>query len=438
MFTYEEAVGWIHARLRLGIKPGLQRMNHLLEELGNPHEKLKSVHIGGTNGKGSTVTYLRNILQEAGYTVGTFTSPYFERFTERISVNGNPIPDEDLISLVSLIKPIAEGMKDSEWGEPSEFEVITAMSMVYFAETARPDLVLFEVGLGGRLDSTNVITPLVSIITSIGMDHMNFLGDTIEEISFEKAGIIKQGVPVVTGVSQPEARKVISDAAAVKGSLVYQSEKDFHTHRDTVLDNGERFQFESPSQSGTYEISMLGSHQIQNAALALKTVELLRSQNEITFTDMHLSAGLKKAYWPGRMELVSENPAVILDGAHNPEGIKALVATIKERFTAKNVTILFSALKDKELKHMIGLLEEAASAISFTTFSFPRVAEADELFALSDHPNKVKAGDWQVYVDEKLNSMDDDDVLFITGSLYFLSEVKPVLIQKLENSRKSK
>jgi dihydrofolate synthase / folylpolyglutamate synthase len=438
MFTYEEAVEWIHARLRLGIKPGLQRMHHLLEVLGNPQERIKSVHIGGTNGKGSTVTYLRNILQEAGYSVGTFTSPYFERFNERLSVNGQPIPDHDLISLVALIKPIAEGMKDTEWGEPSEFEVITAMSMVYFAETAKPDLVLFEVGLGGRLDSTNVITPVISVITSIGMDHMQFLGDTIEQISYEKAGIIKRGVPVVSGVSQPEARKVIEEAARGNESHVYQSGKDFHTRRDSVLNNGERFHYESSDLSAVYDISMMGAHQVQNAAIALKTAELLRSQNVITFTDGHLKAGLKRAYWPGRMELVSEKPAVILDGAHNPEGITALVTTIKERFSSKKVTILFSALKDKELKNMIGLLEEAASVISFTDFSFPRVAAADELFALSDHPRKEKAGDWQQYLDEKLRTAAEDEVLFITGSLYFLSEVKPVLLKKLENSRKNK
>jgi dihydrofolate synthase / folylpolyglutamate synthase len=438
LFTYEEAVGWIHARLRLGIKPGLERMQHLLLELGNPHENIKSVHIGGTNGKGSTVTYLRHIMQEAGYSVGTFTSPYFERFNERISVNGIPISDNDLISLVSLVKPIAEGMKDSDWGEPSEFEIITAMSMVYFAENVKPDFVLFEVGLGGRLDSTNVINPLVSVVTSIGMDHMQFLGDTIEEISFEKAGIIKPGVPVISGVTQPEARNVILETAKEKRSLVFQAGKDFHTKRDLVLNNGESFQYESSERRSTYEIAMMGAHQVQNAAIALKTADLLRSQNVITYTDAHLKAGLKKAYWPGRMELVCEKPAVILDGAHNPEGIQALVSTIRERFPTEKVTILFSALKDKELKHMIGLLEEAASVISFTSFSFPRVAEADELFALSDHPSKEMAGDWSDYIEEKLESMRDDEVLFITGSLYFLSEVKPVLMQKLENSRKNK
>ncbi|XXM72275.1 bifunctional folylpolyglutamate synthase/dihydrofolate synthase [Lysinibacillus sphaericus] len=438
MFTYEEAVGWIHARLRLGIKPGLQRMHHLLKELGNPHEKCKSVHIGGTNGKGSTVTYLRNILQEAGCTVGTFTSPYFERFNERISVNGNPIPDEDLVTLVSLVKPIAENMAESEWGEPSEFEVITAMSMIYFAETVKPDIVLFEVGLGGRLDSTNVITPLVSVITSIGMDHMNFLGGTIEEISSEKAGIIKGGVPVVSGVTQDGARKVIAGTAKEKGSLFYQLGEDFYTEREPAAGRGERFHFISSGENSALEISMMGAHQVQNAAIAVKAAGILQSQGVITVTDTALRNGLKKAYWPGRMEVVSDTPAVILDGAHNPEGIKALSATISERYSSKNVTILFSALKDKELKHMISLLEEAASEICFTTFSFPRVAGADELYDISSHPRKKKEEDWQRYLDEKLRGMGEGDVLFITGSLYFLSEVKPVLIQKLENSRKNK
>ncbi|MCA1056330.1 bifunctional folylpolyglutamate synthase/dihydrofolate synthase [Rossellomorea aquimaris] len=437
MNTYEEAVEWIHARLRLGIKPGLERMKHLLDALDNPQDKIKSVHIGGTNGKGSTVTFLRNILQEAGYTIGTFTSPYFERFNERISLNGHPIPDEELLSLVALIKPIAEGMKDSEWGEPSEFEVITAMSMMYFAEI-KPDFVLYEVGLGGRLDSTNVITPLVSVITSIGMDHMQFLGDTIEEISYEKAGIIKQGVPVVSGATQREAKEVLMRTAAERGSKFYQAGRDFGAQRLMVLERGERFQFQSQTNEGTYEITMMGEHQVQNAALALKTVECLRDLNEISYTETHLQTGLKSAFWPGRMEMVNVNPTVILDGAHNPEGIRALVKSIHERFPTDKVTILFSALKDKELKNMISLLEEPASSIVFTTFSFPRAAGSDELLSLSNHPRKGEASDWKRYIEDKLDGMEENETLFITGSLYFLSEVKPYLVEKLENSRKNK
>lgn len=187
MFTaYEEALEWIHSRLRLGMKPGLQRMEWMMEKLGHPERRIKSVHIGGTNGKGSTVTFLRSILQEAGYSVGTFTSPYFENFNERISLNGTPIGDEDLVQLANDIYSLAVELEQTELGGPTEFEIITAMAFQYFGHVRPVDLVLFEVGLGGRYDSTNIIYPVLSIITSIGLDHTAILGDTYEKIAFEK------------------------------------------------------------------------------------------------------------------------------------------------------------------------------------------------------------------------------------------------------------
>ena len=436
MLTYEKAVEWIHSRLRLGIKPGLMRMNRLLEELGSPHEKLKTVHIGGTNGKGSTVTYLRNVLQESGYTVGTFTSPYFERFNERISINGDPIADEDLTLLVEKIKPIAESMEQSEWGAPSEFEVITAMSFYYFAEVKPVDIVLYEVGLGGRLDSTNVITPMVSVITSIGMDHMQFLGNRIEDIAFEKAGIIKGNVPVVSGVHQIDAVRVIEKTAREMGSDLFQLEQDFSAERLSLLDKGERFNYRSPLLHDSFELAMIGAHQINNAAIAIKVVELLNSNHGIRTETKDIKAGLKKASWPGRMEAISDRPEIYIDGAHNPEGVAALVGTIKERFFHKKVTVLFSALNDKELEPMIAPLEEAADYIGFTTFDFPRVASVEELYALSSHPNKEGVYDWKEYLEEKIIALNEDEVLLITGSLYFLSEVKPYLLPLLENYRK--
>ncbi|WP_414635218.1 bifunctional folylpolyglutamate synthase/dihydrofolate synthase [Bacillus sp. NTK074B] len=436
LLNYEAAVEWIHSRLRLGIKPGLMRMNHLLKELGNPHQRQKTVHIGGTNGKGSTVTYLRNMLQEAGYTVGTFTSPYFERFNERISINGTPVSDEDLTFLVEKIKPVAERMENSEWGPPSEFEVITAMSFYYFAEMKPVDLVLYEVGLGGRLDSTNVITPLISVIASIGMDHMQFLGNRIEDIAYEKAGIIKDKVPVISGVHQPEARKVLDEKALEMGSQLVQLDKDFSAKRTALLDKGERFEYQSPLLHDVFEISMIGNHQINNAALAIMVVELLEKTCEMKIGVENIRRGLKKATWPGRMEAMSDTLDIYIDGAHNPEGVAALVKTIKERFLHKNVAVLFSALHDKELKPMINHLEDAADSIAFTTFDFPRVASVEELYAVSSHPNKIAVDDWKAYLKDKLAIMQDDDVLFITGSLYFLSEVKPLLLPLLENYRK--
>lgn len=189
--TYNEALNWIHSRLRLGIKPGLKRMEWMMEKLNHPERRLRTVHIGGTNGKGSTVTFLRSILQEAGYSVGTFTSPYFEQFNERISVNGTPVTDQEITELANVIFPLAEELEKTELGGPTEFEVITAMSIYYFSKINPVDIVIFEVGLGGRFDSTNIIYPLLSIITSIGLDHTNILGHSISEIAFEKAGIIK-------------------------------------------------------------------------------------------------------------------------------------------------------------------------------------------------------------------------------------------------------
>lgn len=433
MLTYEKAVGWIHSRLRLGIKPGLERMQFLLEKLGNPHENLKTVHIGGTNGKGSTVTYLRNILQESGYSVGTFTSPYFERFNERISINGEPVSDEDLTLLVEKIKPIAESMEHSDWGTPSEFEVITAMSFYYFAEMQPVDLVLYEVGLGGRLDSTNVITPMVSVITSIGLDHMQFLGSRLEDIAFEKAGIIKRSVPVISGVHQKEAAEVIRKRALEMNSDLFELGEDFSVERKALLERGERFHYTSPVQNETYELSMLGAHQINNAAIAIKVIELLSEKHKIAST--HIKVGLKKASWPGRMEALSYNPGIYIDGAHNPEGVQALVKTIKDRFINNRVTVLFSALHDKELKPMVTQLEEAVEAIGFTTFDFPRVASVEDLYALSSHPNKRKVHQWRDYLTEKIQGMKEKDVLLITGSLYFLSEVKPYLVDQLENNK---
>jgi dihydrofolate synthase / folylpolyglutamate synthase len=436
LLNYEQAVEWIHSRLRLGIKPGLMRMNHLLEKLGNPHQKHKTVHIGGTNGKGSTVTYLRNVLQEAGYTVGTFTSPYFERFNERISINGEPVSDEDLTLLVDKIKPIAESMEQSEWGGPSEFEVITAMSFYYFAELKPVDLVLYEVGLGGRLDSTNVITPMLSVITSIGMDHMQFLGNRMEDIAFEKAGIIKPNVPVISGVHQPEAVKVIEETALEMKSDLFQLGQDFSVKRIALLEKGERFEYISLLQHDTFELSMIGNHQINNAAIAIKAIDLLVKNQEMKIAPEHIKAGLKRASWPGRMEALSDIREIYIDGAHNPEGVAALVKTIKDRFLHKRVTVLFSALHDKELKPMITQLEEAVDSIGFTSFDFPRVASVEELYEVSSHPNKAEVHNWKDYLENKISSMQEDEVLLITGSLYFLSEVKPYLLPLIGKNRK--
>ncbi|WP_445612803.1 bifunctional folylpolyglutamate synthase/dihydrofolate synthase [Geobacillus sp. YF-1] len=423
--TYEEAVAWIHGRLRLGMKPGLKRMEWMMEKLGHPERRVRAVHIGGTNGKGSTVAYLRSILQAAGYSVGTFTSPYVEQFNERISVNGEPIGDDEIVELVRVVQPLADELERTELGGPTEFEVITAMMLYYFGKQHIQDIVLIEVGLGGRLDSTNVIYPLVSVITNVSYDHMNILGDTLGQIAAEKAGIIKSGVPLVTAVNEPEAWEVIAKTAAERKAKTYRLGVDFTVSDQQTTAEGEQFSLVTPfSEYRDVRISMPGTHQVENAAVAVMAAELLRLGYSFLIDPEHIAAGLASAAWPGRFERVSDKPLVIVDGAHNEAGIRALVDTVRAHYRDKRVHVLLAALADKPLAPMIRLLDELADTITFTTFDFPRAAQAEALAALSSHRQKAAANDWAGWIRAQQERMGDDELLVVTGSLYFISDVK--------------
>ncbi|TFD92429.1 folylpolyglutamate synthase/dihydrofolate synthase family protein [Jeotgalibacillus sp. R-1-5s-1] len=412
--SYEEAINWIHGRLRLGVKPGLSRMEWMMERLGNPERKIRAVHIGGTNGKGSTVTFLRNILQASGKTVGTFTSPYFEVFNERIAVNGAPVRDEEWVSLTQDIKRLADELEETELGGPTEFEVITAMMFHYFGNIREVDYVLVEVGLGGRLDSTNIVVPLCTCITSIGLDHTAILGDTYEEIAFEKAGIIKESVPLIYCVKHAGAKQVIKETADSKHAAAYEVGVDPVL---TPLDkggHGESFLYQDSIHLTT---RMNGLHQIENAAIAIKTAEILSGAD---LSKEAIQKGVGHAYWPGRMETLSTRPLVIMDGAHNPEGIESLIDTVKRKYADKKVHLLFAAVSDKDTSGMIQQLDKLADEISFTTFDFPRAAKAEALCEKSTHPNKriVTAERW---ISEMKSG--EDHLYLLTGSLYFLSSV---------------
>ncbi|RFB17697.1 bifunctional folylpolyglutamate synthase/dihydrofolate synthase [Bacillus sp. HNG] len=429
--TYDEALCWIHGRLRLGMKPGLSRMEWMMERLGHPQKKIKAIHVAGTNGKGSTVSYIRNMLQEAGYKIGTFTSPYIETFNERISVNGQPISDDEIVSLLQVIKPLADELEETELGGPTEFEVITAMAFYYFGEASDIDFVIMEVGLGGRLDSTNVIHPLISIITSIGFDHMNILGDTIEEIAGEKAGIIKRNVPVITAVEQPEAIEVISMKAKEKNSPFYQLGHDFFILGHQSND-GESFTVKTQNKTfHNLQITMKGAHQVRNASLAVLAVQILQDCGAVQIEESQLAAGLEKTKWIGRFEEISKNPLVILDGAHNPEGVNSLVDTIESHLKGKDIHIIFSALSDKKLDTMIRQLEKIAKSLTFTSFDYPRAATTGELYENSSAGESINTVDnWQEAVEagvERVSSV-ENAALIITGSLYFISEVRGFLL----------
>lgn len=433
--TYSEALDWIHARLRLGIKPGLARMEWMMERLGHPELKMKTVHIGGTNGKGSTVTFLRSILEAEGYSVGTFTSPYIEQFNERISVNGKPISDEEIVHLTNIIVPLANELEETELGGPTEFEVITAMSFYYFANVNQVDIVLYEVGLGGRFDSTNIIQPIASIITNIGLDHTSILGHTYEEIAFEKAGIIKEGVPTFTAVKNVNAINVIKEQAKKMHAPLYILNQEFSISSHSPKPTGEEFSLRSANQHFTQlEINMIGQHQTENAALAVMAAQSINQDENFSISENAIRTGLKKAYWPGRFEIISNNPLIIIDGAHNDEGISALVHELSNRYSNYPIHIVFAALKDKKLDQMIAQLDQIADEISFVSFDFPRAAEAVDLYAISHSNNKNFSEKWETHLANCIQNLQPKSVLVVTGSLYFISEAKPYLCEFLKNN----
>jgi dihydrofolate synthase/folylpolyglutamate synthase len=435
LFTaYKEALDWIHARLRLGIKPGLKRMEWMMDRLDHPETKIKTIHIGGTNGKGSTVTFLRSILEAAGYTVGTFTSPYIEQFNERISVNGEPITDAELLKLANVIRPLADELEETELGGPTEFEVITAMAFYYFANLKKVDMVIFEVGLGGRFDSTNILRPLASIITNIGLDHTNILGNSYEEIAFEKAGIIKESTPTFTAVKHPGALKVLLEQAEMQQAPLYCLNQEFSISAHESREKGEVFTLQTENQPlEQLEISMIGQHQTENAALAVFAAQYLNQKISFEITEKAIRGGLKKAYWPGRFEILSDNPLVIIDGAHNDEGITALVHELSSRYENRNIQVVFAALKDKKLDEMISKLDKVANQITFVSFDFPRAAEAEELVKISHSQNKLAVDNWESYLLEEIQTLETNSMMVITGSLYFISEAKPFLCKYLKN-----
>lgn len=425
---YDEAVEWIHSLLNHGIKPGLERMEWMLERLDHPERRLKFVHVGGTNGKGSTVTYMRHILEESGYEVGTFTSPYIETFTERIALNGTPISEEDLLEVCNRVYPVVEETAGTSLGSPTEFEVITLISLVYFGKIAYPDIVLMEVGLGGRLDSTNVIHPLVSVITNVGFDHMHILGNSIEQITYEKAGIIKSGVPLITTAENETVRGILEEKTKERFTKIYKLDDEFKITNVTSSEEGEHFTLHSPYRPiENLSIGMKGVHQVKNAAAAIMTAEYLRVFYGLHIEQDMVQRGLLKAAWPGRFEQMLENPNVIVDGAHNPEGAKSLAETLKNRYGDSTIYTVFSAVGDKDVESMLEPLYPLVTSITFTSFDFPRALKAQDLFERSSFSNKSYEEDWRGAIDSAIKNAGENDLVLVTGSLYFISEVRNYL-----------
>ena len=409
---------------------GLERMIELLALRGNPHLKLKVIHIGGTNGKGSTIAFLKNMLEKMGLRVGVFSSPYLIHYTDQIAINGESIPEARLESLMADYRLLLEGEHAQALQGTTEFEIITAIAYDYFA-SEQVDVAIMEVGMGGLLDSTNVCQPILTGITTIGLDHVALLGDTLEAIAEQKAGIIKQGVPMVTGNIVPEAMVVIDQIAKAKqATRIAYGEAYQVSHYESIV-TGEVFDYTSAVRQGRFQTGLLGLHQIENAGMALALLDSYCQATGRELPDNALVAqALEETSWPGRLEVVSREPLMILDGAHNPHAIKALLATLKERFTDYQKEILFTCIKTKALEDMLDLLETLpGTKITLTHFEDSRATDEEVLKELADSRN-LNYQDWQEFLDQKLSENEEKKtVRIITGSLYFLAQVRAYLME---------
>ena len=367
--NYQEALEYIHGISWTFCKPGLERISALCKALGDPQKKLKFIHIAGTNGKGSTSAMLDSILREAGYRTGLFTSPYIRTFNERMRVDGENISDRELAEITEYVRPFADYMTD----KPTEFELISAIAFEYFSRN-NCDVVVLEAGMGGRLDSTNVIdSALLSIITGIALDHTAFLGDTVEKIAAEKAGIIKCGCPVLFGGEDEAAERVIRERAAEMNAPFSRVDRSSLTIHSQTLD-GTVFDF---GRYKNMQIRMLGSYQPRNAATVLSAIDILKERG-FSIPDSAVSRGLEKTRWQARFEVISNDPLVIFDGAHNPEGIAAAVESIRHYFGDKRVYVLTGVLRDKDYNIIATDIAKVASRAFTLTPENPRALSAEE------------------------------------------------------------
>ena len=414
---YQEALDWIHGQLKFGIKPGLERMAWMLEELGNPQDNLKAVHIVGTNGKGSTVNALQTIFSQAGYEVGTFTSPYIIDFKERISINGQMISEENLLGLVERVKPVVERLpKETEHENATEFEIITVLMFLYFGQVHPVDIAFIEAGMGGLHDSTNLFSPLVVICPSIGLDHQAVLGNTHAEIATEKAGVLKNGASFIYATDLTDVRDVFKQKENEEGSKTYELGKDF-----TAEGSSHSFDFIYKEQRlEGIALAMAGQHQVANASLAIMA-SLLLQKDYPKVTPELIKDALAHASWLGRTEFLMPN--LMIDGAHNNESVKVLIDLLRSEYADKDIELLFAAIDTKPIDSMLAQLESVGD-LTVTSFEYPNSVKLDK------YPVTYKqVSDFQTWIEEHVTA-NDDKLYVITGSLYFISQVRKWILEQ--------
>ena len=410
MFEVEE---WLHSRIGLNFRSGLGRMQRAVDLLGNPEKAYPIIHVTGTNGKGSTIAFMRELFVAHGKKVGTFTSPHIISIHDRICINGQPIAGEDFVRIANQVKEMEKTLLETH-DQLSFFELLTLIALLYFKEQ-RVDLVLLEVGIGGLLDTTNVVTGEIAVITSIGLDHQETLGDSLEEIAEQKAGIFKSGKKAVIAKFDPEAELVCQSKARELDVDLYQTGQDF------TLNAGD---FSSKLASfSRLEISLEGAYQQENAALALQTFLLFMASGGERVEEELVRQALKETHWAGRLERI--RPHIYLDGAHNLPALTRLVEFIQGKIQqGYQVYVLFGALKRKDYQGMLGYLTEQLPQVELKVTGFDYQGSLEE----SDVSGYTLVDSYRDFISEFEENANDQDLLFVTGSLYFISEVRASLV----------
>lgn len=432
--TYEEALAYIKERSRFGIKLGLERMRFLLGQINDPQMRYPVIHIAGTNGKGSTAAMIYAVLMEAGYKVGRFTSPHLSSYTERFSVNGRDISPERLAALITEIRPVLDQVASNPtYGEPTEFEVGTLLAMEYFAKE-KVDLAIIEVGMGGRLDATNVVDPLISVITHLAMDHREYLGEDLASIAAEKAAIIKQSRPVISAPQEKEAEEVIRAFAARVKAPYYRVGEEIRFQSVSVDPIGASFFLKWQEEPAfPIHINLLGAHQVSNAATAFGAL-MVAKESGFDWSMEDLCKGFANLCWPGRLERLPGEPPILLDGAHNPDAAAVLSKALEQLFSDKKILAVVGILKNKAIKEIAAHLGPRVQKVIATTVPDPKSAtpaEIAEAFSSYGKP-VVEIPDALTALEYARTGAGDSelpDLLLITGSLYLVGSLRPRILQ---------
>ncbi|NTW59646.1 MAG: bifunctional folylpolyglutamate synthase/dihydrofolate synthase [Nitrospirae bacterium] len=425
--SYQETIDYLFGLQKHGIKFGLSNSIQLMGLMGDPQRRFQSVHIAGTNGKGSTAAFLACMLRAAGYRVGLYTSPHLVSFTERIRINGVPVTEERVVGLAERVRARYENVRSAEGGPltPTFFEVTTAMAFTCFAEE-RVDIAVVEAGMGGRLDSTNVIAPLVSVITNIDLEHTEYLGTTVGLIASEKAGIIKPGVPVVTGAVQPEVLAVIEQQARLAGSPVFRMPQDFGAEQ-VATDREQEFDYRGIfARLPRLRIVMLGRHQVGNACMALAAAECIGKAG-MKIPETALRAGLADAVWEGRLERVAQRPDIYLDGAHNPASAQVLADALRDlKRSYRRMVLVVGILKDKDYRGILDRLVPLADRVVVTRPHYSRALDTASLAAEIStlHGDVASTECVAEAIDLARRETARDDLIIITGSLYTVGDAR--------------